>query len=298
MPRRSSASSAKSSARATTSPRRSPIAPMAPTPKQLIRAFRNDYNPRIAVTVDMIATGTDVKPLEVLIFLRDVKSELYFEQMKGRGARTIIRRKAARGNAGCRGQDPLRADRRGRRIRKPENRLAAAGARPRHLLRQAHRRDRAGTARRDAFATLAARLAALDRRIGEKDRAAIVKAAGGVDLSGLAARLLDAIDPDALAKRVPKDAPEPEQKKAREAAKEEAATLFDDPDAAAAAEGRQGRRGYPHRHDLDRCRRFVRLGRDERPPTRSSDSSASWRSAATNSSRCKSSIGCPTRSAG
>ena len=58
-------------------------------PEALIRPFRNDYNPRIAVTVDMIATGTDVKPLEVLIFLRDVRSELYFEQMKGRGARTI-----------------------------------------------------------------------------------------------------------------------------------------------------------------------------------------------------------------
>ena len=58
-------------------------------PEQLIRQFRNDYNPRIAVTVDMIATGTDVKPLEVLIFLRDVKSEQYFDQMKGRGVRTI-----------------------------------------------------------------------------------------------------------------------------------------------------------------------------------------------------------------
>ena len=81
----------------------------------------------------------------------------------------------------------------------------------------------------DAFATLAARLAALDRRIGEKDRAAIIKASGGVDLPGLAARLLDAIDPDALAVRVPKDAPEPEQKKARDAAKDEAATILDDP---------------------------------------------------------------------
>jgi len=60
-----------------------------------------------------------------------------------------------------------------------------------------------------------------------KDRAAIVKASGGVDLSGLAARLLDAIDPDALAKRVPKDAPDPEQK-AREAAKDEAATIVRD----------------------------------------------------------------------
>jgi type I restriction enzyme, R subunit len=54
-----------------------------------IRRFRNDYNPRIAVTADMIAAGTDLRPLEALIFLRDVKSEFYFEQMKGRGARTI-----------------------------------------------------------------------------------------------------------------------------------------------------------------------------------------------------------------
>lgn len=58
-------------------------------PEQLIKQFRNDFNPRIAVTVDMIATGTDVKPIEVLIFLRDVRSELYFEQMKGRGVRSI-----------------------------------------------------------------------------------------------------------------------------------------------------------------------------------------------------------------
>src|SRR5690606_27991314 len=52
-------------------------------------SFRNDYYPRIAVTVDMIATGTDVKPLECLIFMRNVKSKGYFEQMKGRGTRTI-----------------------------------------------------------------------------------------------------------------------------------------------------------------------------------------------------------------
>jgi type I restriction enzyme, R subunit len=58
-------------------------------PDALLRRFRSDYNPRIAVTVDMIATGTDVRPLEALIFLRDVKSAFYFEQMKGRGACTI-----------------------------------------------------------------------------------------------------------------------------------------------------------------------------------------------------------------
>ncbi len=58
-------------------------------PEEVIKAFRVDPNFRIAVTVDMIATGTDIKPLEVLIFMRDVKSQLYYEQMKGRGVRTI-----------------------------------------------------------------------------------------------------------------------------------------------------------------------------------------------------------------
>ena len=58
-------------------------------PKSVLAQFRNDYYPRIAVTVDMIATGTDVKPLECLLFMRDVKSRNYFEQMKGRGTRTV-----------------------------------------------------------------------------------------------------------------------------------------------------------------------------------------------------------------
>jgi type I restriction enzyme, R subunit len=61
----------------------------ADDPKSTLAQFRNDYYPRIAVTVDMIATGTDVKPLECLLFMRDVKSRNYFEQMKGRGTRTI-----------------------------------------------------------------------------------------------------------------------------------------------------------------------------------------------------------------
>ena len=58
-------------------------------PEEVLNEFRNNYDPRIAVTVDMIATGTDVKPLECVFFMRDVRSAQYFEQMKGRGARTI-----------------------------------------------------------------------------------------------------------------------------------------------------------------------------------------------------------------
>lgn len=61
----------------------------AENPEGVLSEFRNGYNPRIAVTVDMIATGTDVKPIECLIFMRDVRSKNYFEQMKGRGTRTL-----------------------------------------------------------------------------------------------------------------------------------------------------------------------------------------------------------------
>jgi type I restriction enzyme R subunit len=58
-------------------------------PEDLLSEFRNSYNPRIAVTVDMIATGTDVKPLECLLFMRNIRSLSYFEQMKGRGCRVV-----------------------------------------------------------------------------------------------------------------------------------------------------------------------------------------------------------------
>lgn len=61
----------------------------AENPESVLSSFRNDYNPRIAVTVDMIATGTDVKPIECLLFMRDIRSRNYYEQMIGRGTRTL-----------------------------------------------------------------------------------------------------------------------------------------------------------------------------------------------------------------
>ena len=58
-------------------------------PEELIKRFRTDSIFRIAVSVDMISTGTDIKPLECLVFMRAVRSSGYFEQMIGRGVRTI-----------------------------------------------------------------------------------------------------------------------------------------------------------------------------------------------------------------
>ena len=55
----------------------------------LIRDLRNEKDFRIAVTVTLVATGTDVKPLEVVLFMSDVKSEVLYTQMKGRGCRVI-----------------------------------------------------------------------------------------------------------------------------------------------------------------------------------------------------------------
>ncbi len=129
--------------------------------------------------------------------MRDVKSELYFEQMKGRGVRTIEADEPARGDARRRRQDPLRADRRGRRDGKPEDHVAAAGAQPGCTFDKLI--DEIAAGRRDeTLRTLAGRLAALDpphRRQGPRgDREGL----GWRRLSGLASRLLDAIDPDAL----------------------------------------------------------------------------------------------------
>jgi type I restriction enzyme R subunit len=59
------------------------------TTDDLIAEFRTSPSLRVAVTVDMIATGTDIKPLEIVMFLRDVRSAVYYEQMKGRGTRVI-----------------------------------------------------------------------------------------------------------------------------------------------------------------------------------------------------------------
>jgi type I restriction enzyme R subunit len=196
-------------------------------PEQLIRQFRNDYNPRIAVTVDMIATGTDVKPLEVLIFLRDVKSEQYFEQMKGRGVRTVsptqLRQVTSDADEKTRFVlvDAVGVTESLKHVSQPLDRNRAIGFD--RLLDDIA----AGQRDDDALSTLAGRLSALDRKIDDKDRAAIAKATGGLDPKALAHKLLDAIDPDAIVRAAAARRITPEA--AGEALKEEACRVFDDP---------------------------------------------------------------------
>jgi type I restriction enzyme, R subunit len=54
---------------------------------KLIRSYRNDALPRIAVTVDLLTTGIDVPSITNLVFLRRVNSRILYEQMLGRATR-------------------------------------------------------------------------------------------------------------------------------------------------------------------------------------------------------------------
>ncbi len=168
-------------------------------PEQLIREFRINTNPRIAVTVDMIATGTDVKPIEVLIFLRDVRSELYFEQMKGRGVRTISNTdlQAVTPDADAKTRFVL-IDAVG--VTESAKTLSAPLDRDRKLaFDKLLEQVAAGDRRDDTISTLAARLAMLDRKLDPDTAADLTKLAGGKTLADLARGLLDAIDPDSIA---------------------------------------------------------------------------------------------------
>ncbi len=183
-------------------------------PKSLIKAFRISPFPRVAVTVDMVATGTDIKPVEVLIFMRDVKSEGYYEQMKGRGVRTIpdADLHAVTPDAKTKTRfvliDAVGVSETKKNASQPLERRKSVSFDT--LLEQIAmgRRDE------DALSSLAARLAALDRKLGEEDRARIIEATGGKAPRDLANGLLDAIDTDkqqAAVEAAHGPAPTPEQ---------------------------------------------------------------------------------------
>jgi len=170
-------------------------------PDDLLNEFRNSYNPRIAVTVDMIATGTDVKPLECLIFMRNINSASYFEQMKGRGCRVIKADDLLSVTPDAKQKthfvivDAVGVCERDKTSSKPLDR------KPSVPLDKILNTVAAGAASDDICSTLAARLTRLDRQIDDPQRARIARHAEGQDLATLSGQLLDAIDPDANAQR-------------------------------------------------------------------------------------------------
>ncbi len=162
--------------------------------EDLISRFRNSYNPRIAVTVDMIATGTDVRAIEVLLFLRDVRSSVYFEQMRGRGVRTIEPDALAAVTPDAAAKDRfVLVDAVG--VTDSIKAQTTPLERERHTsLPRLLEQIASGRTDEAAAATLAARLARLARRL-DAPAAARIEAAAGRPLSALAGALVDAIDP-------------------------------------------------------------------------------------------------------
>lgn len=166
--------------------------------KELIREFCLSPTLRIAVTVDMIATGTDIKPLEVLIFLRDVRSRVYFEQMKGRGTRVLsstdlqsVSGEDARAKTRFVIVDAVGVCESDKTESRPLDREPTVS-----LKSLLQRVLFPGGRNEDCLTTLAARLARLDRELDEPQRQQIVAASGGQTPASLAGALLRAFDPD------------------------------------------------------------------------------------------------------
>ena len=166
------------------------------TAENLLASFRNSYNPRIAITVDMVATGTDIKPLECIIFMRDIRSRVYFEQMKGRGTRTISStdlhgvtpdthhktRFVIVDAVGVCENDKTDSRPLERKRSVPFDKLLESV-----ML---------GNQDPDTLTSLAGRLAQLDRAIGDDDRKRITEVSGGLSLQRMIHTLFDAMDPD------------------------------------------------------------------------------------------------------
>lgn len=171
-------------------------------PKGTLAQFRNSYYPRIAVTVDMIATGTDVKPLECLLFMRDVRSRNYFEQMKGRGTRTIS-------------EDDLKKVTPSAATAKTHfviidavgvTRSVKTDSRPLERIHSASMKDllysvMLGSRDEDTFLSLANRLVRLERVMTAEERQEFADKAGGQQINSVVRGLLDAFNPDVIEER-------------------------------------------------------------------------------------------------
>lgn len=165
-------------------------------PEELIKAFRSSFWPRVAVTVDMIATGTDIKPVEIVVFMRSVKSRSFFEQMKGRGVRVIK-------------DDALRDVNPGEHVHKDRFVIVDCVGVCEHDKTDSRPMDTRktvpfeallqavslGNVEDEVLSSVAVRLARLDAELNEAERAQVRQASGGLDLKAVAGGIVKALDP-------------------------------------------------------------------------------------------------------
>lgn len=183
--------------------------------EDLLSSFRNSYFPRIAVTVDMIATGTDVRPLEIVFFMRAVKSRSLFEQMKGRGARVVTETelKQVTPDASAKDRfvivDAIGIDPNEMNDTKPLERKRNASLEKLLELVAFGNRDP------DVLSSIASRLARLDRQLTPDDRDELKEILGDRTIASIANSIVQALDPDeqlkAAQKSGGKEVPAPDE---------------------------------------------------------------------------------------
>jgi type I restriction enzyme R subunit len=170
---------------------------MGKKPEAILQEFRNSLNPRIVVTVDMIATGTDVKPIECLLFMRDVKSRTYFEQMVGRGVRIMLDTDFQAVTPDAKTKDRfVLVDAVGVTEKRFQETIQPLERKPTESLDKLMRLVSFGNCEADLASSLAARLSRLDHQLSKEDRQKLKQVADGIGLSSIAHGLVEAIDPD------------------------------------------------------------------------------------------------------
>lgn len=199
-------------------------------PRSVLQQFRNEYNPRIAVTVDMIATGTDVKPIECLVFMRDVKSRGYFEQMKGRGTRVLnyddlkkVTPSAASAKTHFVIVDAIGVTKSLKTDSRPLERKKSTSLKEllQNVLMGAGRDE-------DTMTSLANRLMRLDKRINDEEREQIQDLTGGKDLKQVSRKLLEAFDPDKVEEKAKNNNTDPSSETTEEQKQQAQKELVDD----------------------------------------------------------------------
>jgi type I restriction enzyme R subunit len=172
-------------------------------PKNILTAFRNDYYPRIAVTVDMIATGTDVKPIECLLFMRDVHSANYFEQMLGRATRTLDLEslKKVSPSATEKKLGYVLVDAIGVTASKKGN-SRQLERKPAISLKDLMMNVVTGSKDEDIFTSLANRLIKLDSVLTPQEKEKVKALNHDASLSSIASNLLDVFDEDKIAEQI------------------------------------------------------------------------------------------------
>ena len=197
-------------------------------PEDLISDFRNSYFPRIAVTVDMIATGTDIRPLEILLFMRAVRSRLLYEQMLGRGTRVVSPTELMNVTSDALLKDHfVIVDTVGmteQELMDPQTLERKPSATFKQLLESVA----LGVSDGETLSSLAGRLIRLEKRLDRGQQAEVRERTGGANLTEIARGLLEAVDTDKILERS-SAASIPEEEAARELAEQACRPLAADP---------------------------------------------------------------------